>query len=210
MLTGKTDKWTYDEVGWYPAINWTEDVVKPISRIQRKVILVPRPPIPLQPQSYRVLDLHRPTCKPYLPCFDDDNIPPYPTVGMLVYIHACSNPCRIREVDDINRTCHYEELKYVGQNSHVKIFRFRSNPTIIKDADIKVVRRLAKGTWDSQEVHLRYVEEVPKNPHVRADWDGEVDNDDDCLDPEIADAIDDLDVDDEEDEEDEPAAQVVG
>ena len=212
----KTDKWTYDEVGSYPENPpWGQvDVVKPIARILRKVILVPRPPVPDHRQSYRVLDLYRPTGKPYLSCFDEENIPPYPVPNQLVYVHGIKNLCRVVRVDDKNKMC---RLDLLGIKPGGKRFYQRRSDNF-QDVEIKRVRRQPKGAWHFSEDPPVFVE-VVKDEHLCADWNQAVDDGDDDIGQEIRDVIqmgdedpdvefeDDDVVDDEDDDEDEDEDQ---
>ena len=172
----KTDKWTFDQVGRFLSLEdggWTDDTSKPIRFIKRKVILVPRIAKVNNRATYRVLDMFRPTAKPYLSCFDEENIPPYPVENMLVWVHGYNNICKVLSVDDQARTCVIAELNKIPRTSS---YYEKESPRESK-VEMRYVRRQPKGTWDEDANPPLFHENII-DEHLPGDWDAMVEQED--------------------------------
>lgn len=110
----------------------------------RKGILVPKPKVSTAFQTYRILDLYRTSGAPYLPCFDEENIPPYPKEDMLVCAHGFKHICIVKSVDHKQQTCKISEL--VKVNDETNEFRLRRKE-VWKEIPIIHLRSQPRGEW---------------------------------------------------------------
>lgn len=139
---GKAHSWTQDHVVYEPDEQADEDVIKPITMIMRKVILIDTEE---NPSRKMVCDLYRKTIAPYLNVFDEEMIPPYPQVADVVSLPRLRGQIfMVDSVDDWNNEAHLipMERRRQTQRSHPNRYylsgRVNPIPTSIKDIWLKV------------------------------------------------------------------------
>lgn len=144
-----------------------------MKHILRKVVLVPRPVQIRNQPTYRIMDMYGPTAGPYLSCFDEENIPPYPVVGMVVRMQGYEKLCRVLIVD--------EEREENEQVNVEEMYRFPRTDVYcddVRDHDtwwspISIIRSIPKGRWDHTTNPPQFHEEIT-DEHLPQEWDANV------------------------------------